>query len=109
MDDQAPVQARRRFRFSLKWLFLFVTLVACWLGWNLHLVHQRELAGRFIAERDGRFTLGPSPKPWRTLPWTWRLLQVEPVQRIDFPGTYLTKEDALRIQAAFPEADIHFN
>jgi hypothetical protein len=111
MDEQVPTPILKRpgFRFSLRWLFLFMTLVACWLGWNLHQIHQRELVSRFIAERSGVFTLGPSPKPWKALPWTWRLLQVKPVQRIDFPGTYLSKEDFQQIEASFPEADIHYN
>jgi hypothetical protein len=107
MNDQAP--PRLRFRFSLKWLFLLVTLVACWLGWNLHLIHQREVVSRFIAERNAGFTLGPSPKPWRNLPWTWRLLQVQPVQRIDVPRKGLDQADCDLIKASFPEADIHFD
>jgi hypothetical protein len=43
MDD-APAKSRRWFRFSLRTLFVVVTVVGVWLGWNMNIVrHRREL------------------------------------------------------------------
>src|SRR5262245_40780517 len=33
---------RRRFRFSLRTMFVALTVVAVWLGWNVSLVRQRR-------------------------------------------------------------------
>jgi hypothetical protein len=33
---------RRWFRFSLRTLFLLVTVIACWLGWQVHVVQHRK-------------------------------------------------------------------
>ena len=40
---------RRRFRFSLRTMFVAFTVVAIWLGWNLHKVQQRNAALGSIA------------------------------------------------------------
>ncbi|MGD9721301.1 MAG: hypothetical protein AB7O59_08835 [Pirellulales bacterium] len=42
---------RRWFQFSLRTFLLAVAAVGCWLGWNLHVVKQREAArAAFVAE-----------------------------------------------------------
>jgi len=37
-----PAPKRRWLRFSLRSMFVLVTLVAIWLGWNVHVVRQRN-------------------------------------------------------------------
>ena len=40
-----PSPTRRRWlQFSLRGLLIVVTLVAVWLGWNVHVVRQRKAA-----------------------------------------------------------------
>ena len=43
----------RWFRFSLRTMFVVVTMFACWLGWNLHVVQNRQAARRLIVENGG--------------------------------------------------------
>lgn len=44
MDEQAhdPVPKRRWFRYSLRTLFVVVTVVCCWLGYHLNWIAQRH-------------------------------------------------------------------
>ena len=37
-----PAPKPRRFRFSLRTLFVVVTLVGCWLGYQLNWIRQRH-------------------------------------------------------------------
>jgi len=39
-----PTPKRRWFRFSLRTLFVVVTVFAVWLGWNVNIVQQRRAA-----------------------------------------------------------------
>jgi hypothetical protein len=40
---QSPSKPRRRwFQFGLIWLFVFTTLVALWLGWELKFIRERR-------------------------------------------------------------------
>ena len=51
-SDQPPMISapnRRWLRFSLRTLFVVVTVIACWLGWNLHQVRERD---RLLESRD---------------------------------------------------------
>jgi hypothetical protein len=43
---------RRWFRFSLRTMFLVCTVVAVWLGWNVHLVRQRRAFIENLPERS---------------------------------------------------------
>ena len=44
-DNMGQSPTRRRWlRFSLRGLLIVVTLVAVWLGWNVHVVRQRKAA-----------------------------------------------------------------
>jgi hypothetical protein len=46
---------RRWFTFSLRTLFVLVTVLACWLGWNVHIVRQRQAhLAEIAAEREAR-------------------------------------------------------
>jgi hypothetical protein len=109
--------ARRRWRlrFSLKTFLLLVTAFAVWLGWNVYQVSQRQRMEQYARSVRARYqytyvTLtvvhGPPTKPWKSLPFMWRLLGVKSVSRIDSNGGVLDKEDVEQIRKWFPEADI---
>jgi len=105
---------RRWFRFSLRGLLVVVTVLGCWLGWEVSAVHQRRsMAQRFEAEggfvevwtsdlevqygyEPGR---GPKISGWR------RWLGDRAYNFITLPPSS-TKPDFMRARALFPEADI---
>lgn len=109
MVDQAPTPApkRRWSRFSLRWLFVVVTVFGCWLGWELSWVQQRRTA--FI--HTPAFTFGANEKGfgggakaasipfWRTVLGDKALSQIVLSPRTD-------KTEAERIARLFPEAQI---
>jgi hypothetical protein len=51
----APKSIRRRFRFSLATVFVVVTAVAVFLGYELNIVRERQAAARWIKNNVGRF------------------------------------------------------
>lgn len=118
MDDQEMNRAssgsasetfkRRRWRFGLRTLFLVVTAVALWLGWNVYQLQKRAGVAKFILTSSGSsqaITYGPPVRPWKSLPATWRLLGVKLVTYINLSGVKLEDEDIGQIQASFPEAE----
>ena len=109
MNTTTEMPKRRRFRFSLRTLFVVITVLTVWLGWNVYQVRTREMVRQYIVNSgQGGLVLGPPEKPWKSLPIMWRLLGVEPVQTLRLEGMSLTDEDRKEIVASFPEADIHF-
>jgi hypothetical protein len=113
---------RRWFRYSLRTLFVVMTVVCCWLGWNVHIVRQRQAAwAEVIAERDARdkiwmeklaaysdqigllyTTIQQGPAKPVTLPLTRRLLG--DVAHHSFERN--READARRSAMYFPEAKI---
>ncbi|HEY1601352.1 MAG TPA: hypothetical protein VGG64_17250 [Pirellulales bacterium] len=51
---QSPTTRRRWFQFGLSTLFVLVTVLAVWLGWELHIVRERQAIRQRIAESGGR-------------------------------------------------------
>ena len=109
LNERAP---RFRFRFSLRWLFLAMAAVALWLGWNIYQLHQRKIVEAYITTLGGSLWRGESqiqvPRPWKRMPFTWRLLGEKPVQSIWARGAS-DEDDRAQIKAYFPEADIRFD
>lgn len=97
-----------KFRFSLRTLFVLFSLVAVWLGWSVYQIQQREQVKQYILARGALIKEGPSEKPWKRLPMTWRLLFVEPVSSIDMHNEFERDDPENEyIRAAFPEAEIY--
>lgn len=46
----------RWFRFSLRTLFVLVTVVACWLGWNLRIVRERKAVLAELVEAQKHYS-----------------------------------------------------
>ncbi len=61
--DEKP-RKRRWFSFSLQTLFLFVTVVALWLGWEYRIVAERREVRRQIVEGGGWIR---ENEPWRNV------------------------------------------
>src|SRR5258708_29393721 len=98
-----PVPARRRFQFRLRKVFVVVTLLAVWMGWQAHIVrHRKEMLDWMIARQWAVVELGPDQSP--SLPWHRRLMGDRELS-IVVTG-HGTPEDQQEVQAAFPEARI---
>ncbi len=99
---------RHRWTFSLRTLFAVVTLFAlvCWLGWNLHRVHQRDGMVISLSARGAMFGRTVSNTPHNSPPLVWKLLGAEPVQLIEVPASGFSEDDLLRLATLFPEATI---
>ncbi len=98
-------QPRRRwFRFSLRTLFVVVTVFAVWLGWNARQVRQRER----MLQSYGVLFYGnaPSVNSQKKLPFLWSVLGAKYIGTIQLPPDEFTNDDLRRFQVAFPEADV---
>ena len=100
---------RRWFRFSLRTLFVLVTAIAVFIGWNLWQVRQRQEYFRLFSVDDenveGLISLrvvGEEPK----LSFVWILLGAKPQEKINLSREKYSDDDIRRIESLFPEADI---
>jgi hypothetical protein len=102
----------KRFRFGLRAMFLGLTALACWIGWEFHHIRQRTEWLRWIEEHDGE---------WRTFDTALhplvevnlgkfsmarRLLGDTPVMTILVPSGAVPNADIERLYELFPEAVI---
>jgi hypothetical protein len=55
---------RRWLSFSLRTLFVAVTVFACWLGWELNIVRERKAVHAQIRQYRGAFST-PTKPSWR--------------------------------------------
>lgn len=107
MGDTTGQAVRPRGRwlaFRLRTMFVWVTLVGAFLGWNLHHVRMRE----GLLKRPGVFSYGSSPTPasQKQLPWLWSVFGARHVGQIQLPPDEFTQEDLFVFEAEFPEADV---
>ncbi len=90
---------RRRLSFGLRTMFVVVTAVACWLGWQSSQIAHRKRVKATIAEHGGAVVL------------IWGTPNGIPLARQwmgDRPAAYAivrTKADFELTVGAFPEAD----
>jgi len=99
---------RRWFAFSLRTMFVVMSVFAIWFGWNVRCVRQRELAmqsGEPAIVGIGTYELNPG---CRKLPYMWRWLGATPYYVI-YLRPSATPEDIARWKAMFPDARIEID
>ena len=103
-----PAPKRRWFRFSLRTLFVVVTMfgVACWLGWNLRVVRQRDDAIWLIESKGGQVDFAQPGSEQFEVPLVFRLFGGRSVEWLMAPMLDFTAEDCDRFKRLFPEAKI---
>ena len=105
------VNGRTKFRFSLRTLFVVVTVVCVWIGWNINIVRQRKIAIAEIGELGGGPVYGENLSPQEVASYGlpqisfWRSwLGDKAVVQLILPCEYQEdKEKSERIVALFPE------
>src|SRR5262249_17973923 len=101
-------QASRRWpRFTLRTLFVLVTLVACWLAWEMNFIRQRKAFLQSVGwslRADGPPTL-ISKKQVAKIPAWRRWLGDHPFSIIALPPDS-TDEAQHQAEALFPEAAV---
>jgi len=101
---------RRRWSYSLRTMFVVVTVLGCWLGYQLHWIRERAEVRSWLKSGPispaGTFDFRNHPRPWglrilgekpESMLWIW----VEPEESEQH---YFARQD--RIQRLFPEAHL---
>ncbi len=118
-----PAPNRQWIRFSLRTLFVVVTVFAVWLGWNLHIVRQREhvldslepdhrifaegeYANLAIVEDKPHVAKRGLLSPSGSLPVSWRLLGARPIAMTIYAQVGVLNHKAQPIRALFPESQV---
>ena len=115
----SDVPQRRWFRFSLRTLFVLVTVLCCWLAWESSVVRARKNLLRELkvnptytvttaAEWARRYPTGFLGQPPKAVPFVRRCLGDEAIQEIGY-YTYRKEKSQLnlpRIARTFPEAEL---
>ena len=104
----AVAPKRRWFRFSLRTLFVAMTLLAAWLGYHFNWIRQRHAALVFEGRAEASMVTPNGPKtviitsqaPW---PLNW---MGEPGHTALIVGGRTEPEEVERIRKLFPEADV---
>ena len=96
-----------RFRYSLRTLFILLTIVAAWLGWQVHIVQVRKTWLVHIDSHNGNWSAWDYDNlaPPFELPWYRRLLGDQLIGKIMLYED-CTEEDAAKIRKEFPESEI---
>jgi hypothetical protein len=112
MSENSP---RRWFRFSLRTLFVIVTLFACWLAWQLSIVRMRQSALRQLkalpgvevttAAAWGRLFPTAPPVPVARIPMYRTWLGDEAIQEISH-FHFVNEAEVQRLANRFPEARV---
>src|SRR3954464_11269555 len=88
----------RWFRFSLRTLFVVVTVLCAWLGWNLPTVAERSR----IQRRDGVSCIVIDPTRYirsgKPLPISWRILGAASVDFIDLDSDTFDGDDLKHVR-----------
>ena len=103
MVDEAPTPAPKRlwFRWSLRTVFVVVTVFGCWLGYELNWIRQRH---NFLAHQQSLHGAHWSPE-LAAGAWAWKLPASPPKSA---PGLLwiLGEEPVITLTLAIPKNDI---
>jgi hypothetical protein len=96
---------RRCFRWSLQTMFVAVTVFACWLGWQVHIVRERRALREWFANSetllDGQVDTIRQPA---RIPFWRSWLRDQPTTCI---WLHIPDEDTeRRVRCCFPEAEV---
>lgn len=117
--NETPTPPRRRWgSFSLRTMFVLMTLFCCWLGWEMSVVRARqsklaEMRKNFeyqvtlAADWQKNYPAGNSPRPIAKVP-AWRTwLGDQAVQEIWYPRSFSESQpEYRRLARTFPEATL---
>jgi hypothetical protein len=104
---------RRWFRFSLRTLFVVVTVLACWLGWQVNVVAQRRTAIRAAQPDAALFVFDDSSLPSATVAYFGNRPGIPLVRRwmgdsrVVFVAAY-REQDVPEFERLFPEAEVRW-
>src|SRR4051812_39613831 len=113
-----PVPNRRWPRFTMRTMFVAVTVFCVWLAHNVSIVKDRQRAIESLsqASQDRSRTThimvaGNGDDYWmvmtrRAVPWLWRLLGTRAVASLSLDPRDFSYDDAVRYAALFPEAAV---
>jgi len=98
---------RRWFRFSLRTLFVVVTVIACWLGWSLNWMRDRAEARAWIQEHGYLVPRELVPRPVAA-PWGLRLFREQGEFSVGIEAQKVPVNElkplARKLQRLFPES-----
>ena len=101
---------RRRWTFGLRTLFVVLTVVCCWLGWEVNVVRKRAFAAAWIKKHeDACFWQLKADDPYFVVRMSWirRMLGDHYVAEIGFPSKIVTLDEIHWIEKVFPEATVY--
>jgi hypothetical protein len=116
MEPFTPNKPQKNwFRLSLRTIFVLVTILCCWLGWELSIVKQRQALLKDLRTKGGYSITtaelirknNPTATALANVPLRRRLLGDEAIQEIGYSWPVPTKEELARISKTFPEAKVH--
>jgi hypothetical protein len=107
------------FRFSLRTMFVVITVLCCWLGWESSVVRVRQGTLRELRTKPGievttaaawkqRFPTGTLPQPAAQISTVRTWLGDEAIQEIGYTVNFsdLSTEEQARLEKVFPEAKL---
>jgi hypothetical protein len=100
-DESMTHVRKRRWSFRLRTLFVVVTALACWLGYESNGIHQRRKELSLITSGGGLVRYGDRRAMERPAFWTWCGEKL--IREIYLPPAY-TQADGERMAEIFPDA-----
>jgi len=100
---------------SLLAYFVLATLLGAplgWLGWNVHLVHERQAVRLWVADHNGWFNsvdgiwYHEQNERDGALSWVRRTLGDRASVLIELPANTVTIDEIHHVESAFPEAKV---
>jgi hypothetical protein len=117
-----PAPKRHWFQFSLRTLFIMLTVFGVWLGWQANVVHERKAMRNWIESGGGRLSVFYPPQPLPgtnliiltgdfpdgedfTVPIIRRWLGDEPVWKVEVRHD-ASADEVVKAKRLFPEAEV---